>query len=192
LRDKVILALLTCFVIITLLVVFDVFQPVDDLVLPFFAVPPDLVLPFSIVSDFLGTYIWLIICIPLFTSKKVENIVSGFLILINFGLGLLIKFIFSILITRPRPPNFTPFPLEGNSYPSGHTIRSFACAIPIILRKGLVFKSLFVISIITGITRMMIQVHFLSDILAGAILGLLIGLLCTDILQRLKYVGFQG
>jgi membrane-associated phospholipid phosphatase len=190
--------LILIFGLLTILVIFGFTQPVDDIILPIFTIPSEFELLVSILSDFMGTYIWFIICIPLFISKKVENIIIASLILINLTIAVIIKAVLSIMIPRTRPPNYTPSILEGNSYPSGHVMRAFACPTPIILRLHSVFYSLYILGVITSLTRMMLQVHYFTDILSGLILGIIIGLITNKKLANLiketvnKYLHTNG
>ena len=71
------------------------------------------------------------------------------------------------------PPSF--------SMPSGHAISSFACAFPLYyLSKGylplLVRIYPLVLASLISFSRIYLGVHYLSDVLAGALLGILIAL----------------
>ena len=88
------------------------------------------------------------------------------------------------LVERPRPDLFPPLvPMPPDfSFPSGHTaqITAFVCCLAIIGGRhraapfGSVAKALAVsIAGLVGISRLYLQMHFLSDVLAGALLSLL-------------------
>ena len=105
----------------------------------------------------------------------------AFLILTTLGGGLVDTAV-KILVNRPRPlvdhPIHTAF---GKSFPSGHAMSSLVCygALLVIflpaLRKGrarhvaIAATSLLVLAI--GLSRLMLGVHFVSDILGGYVLG---------------------
>lgn len=88
------------------------------------------------------------------------------------------------LVGRPRPDLFSPLvPMPPDfSFPSGHTaqITAFACCLTIIACRcrGASFGSIIaalaaLISGLVGVSRLYLQVHFLSDVLAGVLLSLL-------------------
>ena len=67
-----------------------------------------------------------------------------------------------------------PLPPDQFSFPSGHTITAFAVSVSLIqfypdLTAGLVFCALSV-----GASRILLGMHFLSDVVAGAAIGTLL------------------
>lgn len=81
-------------------------------------------------------------------------------------------------IQRPRPSLQQLLPIGGYSFPSGHTYGITVLLITLLLislQKAPIkpFKLLFVCSIIllVAISRIYLQVHYLSDVLAGFSLG---------------------
>lgn len=114
-------------------------------------------------------------------DKKIEEFSkSGIKSFIISGMTVLgLKFI----IGRARPylnqgsVYFSPFNLNNDyqSFPSGHTIVAFSTSSHIYkYNKFLGFLS-YSIAFGTGIARMYKDQHWFSDVLAGAILGLIIG-----------------
>lgn len=97
---------------------------------------------------------------------------------------LLTEFGLKLLFLRERPFTFFAYELIvsepfGSSFPSSHTAQSFAAAIPV-FRMGkhyglcaLCFAGL------VGFSRLYLYVHFPSDILIGAIFGVICGVLFT-------------
>jgi len=84
---------------------------------------------------------------------------------------------------RPRPCHIEPhcwatlLPPDQFSFPSGHTMTAFAVAIPLALffptwTIGLLFCAFSV-----AISRILLGMHFLSDVVAGALIGAVIGYL---------------
>lgn len=78
---------------------------------------------------------------------------------------------------RPREPHCwaSLLPPDRFSFPSGHTITAFAVAMPLglfypSLMVGLVFCALSI-----GASRVMLGLHYLSDVLAGLAIGIAIG-----------------
>jgi undecaprenyl-diphosphatase len=68
---------------------------------------------------------------------------------------------------------------HGSSFPSGHAATAFAAATVVaLLRPALRWPALVVASAV-AFSRVYLGVHFLSDVLAGAALGVAVGLLCA-------------
>jgi undecaprenyl-diphosphatase len=94
-------------------------------------------------------------------------------------LFLLLKRIFH----RRRPCEIEPhcwsrvLPPDQFSFPSGHTITAFAIAIPLAACYPAVEIPLLVVAVSIALSRIMLGMHYLSDVVAGAILGSTIGIL---------------
>ncbi len=73
---------------------------------------------------------------------------------------------------------------DPHSFPSGHAVRAVMLAV-IMLGLGPVWLGLFLLiwAPLVGLARVAMGVHYLSDVLAGMILGLLIGVTVLLILQ---------
>ena len=82
------------------------------------------------------------------------------------------------LVARPRPSLFEPLiqlPLDA-SFPSGHTLQAAAFAFALALRPGpisvgAIFAAVLFVAFV-GLSRLYLQVHWVSDVIAGALLGL--------------------
>ena len=83
---------------------------------------------------------------------------------------------------RPRPcdrarhPLFAVRPPDCFSFPSGHTINAFAIATVLALQWPLFTPALGALAASIGASRVVLGLHYVSDVAAGALLGLLIGL----------------
>lgn len=97
------------------------------------------------------------------------------------GLGIAIFLRLKKATGRKRPTQFEPhcwatlLPPDQFSFPSGHTITAFAVAVSLsmfypALAIGLLFCALSVAG-----SRILLGMHFLSDVLAGAAIGTLLG-----------------
>jgi undecaprenyl-diphosphatase len=85
---------------------------------------------------------------------------------------------------RPRPyvrnPAFGVAPLglfadDRFSFPSGHTLNAFAIGMPIALQFPAAAPALLLVAASVGASRVVLGLHFVTDVLAGALLGLAIG-----------------
>jgi undecaprenyl-diphosphatase len=81
------------------------------------------------------------------------------------------------LCGRTRPCHIQPhcwsrlLPPDQFSFPSGHTITAFAVSIPFMgFYPGLIVPLLF-LAISVALSRVLLGMHFLSDVLAGAAIG---------------------
>ncbi|MFI5505679.1 phosphatase PAP2 family protein [Corynebacterium kutscheri] len=90
------------------------------------------------------------------------------------------------VIDRPRPPLAGQLIYEFNpSMPSGHTVAAFAFvgSISFIWRKWwLIF--LWILAVIIAVSRLYIGVHWLSDVVVGALVGLAVSYCVFVIWQR--------
>ena len=103
-------------------------------------------------------------------------------ILLFAGLTVAYYSIFSmkLVIGRPRPfilmPDANIFSIEKSfSFPSGHAANAFMAATILSEFFGSWRVGLFFIAALVAYSRVYTGVHFLSDVLAGAIIGILIG-----------------
>lgn len=111
---------------------------------------------------------------------KRHGIQKSKIIILSFILALILKFGINFLLERLRPENALIY-VAGYSFPSGHA--TFACLFFIILIFSLKHSiskiskiSLSIISILMtlliGFTRIYLNVHYLSDVLAGFLVGI--------------------
>ncbi len=111
--------------------------------------------------------------IILFTKdkKKILPYIISLAVIAIIGLSL------KAIVARPRPNN-----MSIHSFPSGHTALAFA-SLSFFKNKTLkvvwiVFACLFVLA------RVWANMHYLSDVIAGAILGYYIPLIVTKIINK--------
>ena len=88
---------------------------------------------------------------------------------------------------RPRPcePHCwaTLLPPDQFSFPSGHTMTAFAVAIPLALFYPALTAAVLFCAFSIGMSRILLGMHFLSDVIAGALIGTGLG--------YLGYLAFQ-
>lgn len=97
------------------------------------------------------------------------------------GVGVALFIAIKKLTGRRRPCAIEPhcwsnlLPPDQFSFPSGHTITAFAIATPVMLYYPSAKFGLLFCAISIALSRILLGMHFLSDVVAGAILGLGLG-----------------
>lgn len=119
--------------------------------------------------------------LPVAGSHRFEALLPG----VSLGLGALLTHTLKLLVRRPRPQVdqlLVTLPADW-SFPSAHTAQAaaFFLALAFIARRRLPPRpaaAAMVVALCTvvlvGWSRVHLQVHFLSDVLAGGLLGALI------------------
>jgi undecaprenyl-diphosphatase len=146
-------------------------HPVFDAVSVFVASSSDVVI-FSLAL--------ILLLLPRRTDK-----VAGLLLLTALEVSYQVSHGLKVLIARPRPSLtldgvVTLFKAGDFSMPSGHAVMAFAAAF-ILSRsygKGPLF---YLLATVIAFSRIYAGVHYVSDILVGAVIGLLIGYVLTAI-----------
>lgn len=88
-------------------------------------------------------------------------------------------------LKRPRPPAVIPYffsmvtPADQFSFPSGHAMASFLLATLVIAYIGSTAFPIVIWATGVGLSRIILGVHFPTDILAGASLGTFIGVIAS-------------
>jgi undecaprenyl-diphosphatase len=102
--------------------------------------------------------------------------------LLAAGLASLTFMLLKRRIRRPRPCDRAPHPAFADvrapdrySFPSGHTINAFALAALLCLRHPGLAGLLLPVAASIGASRVVLGLHYASDVVAGAVLGGLIG-----------------
>jgi membrane-associated phospholipid phosphatase len=118
-------------------------------------------------------------------AKNTKSTSTGLLLLESYSLAMIFVRIPKNLIGRKRPdawPPSTPFnwdgPFRGVSFPSGHTTASFAIA-SVIANQYRDHKwvpiTAYSVATLAGLSRIYENRHWLSDVIAGAAIGTLVG-----------------
>lgn len=118
-------------------------------------------------------------------AKNKKSVSTALLAFESYVLASLITRVPKNLLGRERPDNWEgngPFvfkgPFHGNSFPSGHTTASFAIASVIATQyrehKWVPIVAYSVASL-TGLSRVYDNKHWLTDVVAGATIGTLVG-----------------
>jgi len=69
----------------------------------------------------------------------------------------------------------TLLPPDQFSFPSGHTMTAFACATAIAFFYPATAPALFFFAFSIAVSRIVLGMHFLSDVVAGGLVGALLG-----------------
>lgn len=95
------------------------------------------------------------------------------------------------LTGRKRPCAYEPhcwadlLPPDQFSFPSGHTITAFAASVALISFYPSLLSGLLFCAISVAASRVLLGMHFLSDVIAGAIIGSGIALLVVRVVTAL-------
>jgi undecaprenyl-diphosphatase len=126
----------------------------------------------SIIGDYI---LWIAILVALYLWKGKKVAVSyALIIFVATMLSLSLKSLFEV----PRPEDVR-FVIEARGYsmPSGHTIRSFASAMFLhpLVNNGKSRLLIWMLALLMGLSRIFVGVHYPSDVLAGALIGGIVG-----------------
>ncbi len=157
-----------------------------------------------------GGWFWIVLAVIFLFSKKYRK--SG----VSMAFALIVMILVNDLIlknifARPRPFNFEPFAdlyavfpvADGKpdllvglpssfSFPSGHTSSSFAAATAILLNKK--WKTgvpAFLLAILIGFSRNYLMVHYPTDVLFGALMGILYAVIAYFLIAKYVYPLFD-
>lgn len=77
-------------------------------------------------------------------------------------------------------------PQMDYSFPSGHTASSFAAVIPVLADKNTkrIGIAAFIVAVLMALSRLYVCVHYPSDVIGGAIVGVLCGVISCRLVQR--------
>ncbi len=105
------------------------------------------------------------------------------------GTGIFLFLWLKRLAGRRRPCALEPhvwanlLPPDQFSFPSGHTITAFAMAISAGGFYPPLMAPLLFVAVSIGISRVVLGMHFLSDVVAGALIGSLLGYFSCNLFQ---------
>ena len=140
-----------------------------------------------------GTTILLLILGVVMKGSQLKK--RAILLLSSLTLASLITLALKFTIDRPRPFHTYDFIEKlsaggSPSFPSGHTTEAFAFAVALCFafpRWYIIIPSLIWASAV-GYTRMSLGVHYPSDVMAGAILGIATAYFCTRAFRYFKMI----
>lgn len=133
--------------------------------------------------------LWIIAALLMICSKKYRT--TG----IMLAAGLLGSLIIGNLILKPAVARLRPFQIKDGvelliaaphdfSFPSGHTLASVICATVLLLRERKLGYIALPLAILIAFSRLYLYVHFPTDVLAGAIIGIITGFASVKAVNR--------
>ncbi|GAB2044717.1 phosphatase PAP2 family protein [Agathobaculum sp. TL06] len=137
-----------------------------------------------------GGALWIALAVILLFFRKTRR--AGAAMLAALLIGLLVGNVFlKEWVMRPRPfvthPELTALLDPGDqwSFPSGHTLSSFAAATALCFFHRKAGAVAYAVAALIGFSRLYACVHYPTDVLAGLLIGILCGLLAAWLVDRL-------
>lgn len=139
----------------------------------------DLVMPFVTRLGNAGI-LWICSAVLLLIFPKTRK--AGAAMAVSLGLEVLCcNVLLKPLVARPRPCDvdlamqmLIPRP-DGFSFPSGHTGASFAAASSLLFGKNRFWIPALILAALIGFSRLYLYVHYPTDVLAGVLVGIMLG-----------------
>lgn len=123
---------------------------------------------------------WGLLCVLLFVFGGEKGKKAVILTLIALMIGFALTEILKYMIDRPRPYHEVKAIMvtteSGSSFPSGHSTIAFAACTLLGLEYGYLYLFIAFASLI-ALSRIYLGVHYPSDVVAGALLGIFIAFL---------------
>ncbi len=136
-------------------------------------------------------WFWIAVAVVLLFFKKTRK--TGFMVGAALILGLIIgNGLLKNIMGRIRPYDFVGMDhgtllvpvLSDFSFPSGHTLASFEAATVLMIRDKRLGIPALVLAILIALSRLYLYVHYPTDVLAGAILGIAFAFLGVFIVNK--------
>lgn len=136
-----------------------------------------------------GGFIWILVTLMLLMSAKYKK--NGLILAISLlGCLLIGNVILKPLIGRIRPCDvnlavelLVKRPLDA-SFPSGHAMSSFAAALSIFYLNKKAGVGAFLLAAAISFSRLYLYLHYPTDIVAGAVIGIAIAVISKKIVDR--------
>jgi len=129
-----------------------------------------------------GGMIWIALAVILLISRKYR--IAGAAMLLALALDVVVcNIILKPLVARIRPCDVnTAVQLliarpTDYSFPSGHTAASFAATFALYFSHKKLWIPALVLAVLIAFSRLYLYVHYPTDVLAGAMIGIIIGYL---------------
>ncbi len=123
---------------------------------------------------------------------------------LTVALALVVGAIICNLTLKPLVERIRPYELVGLtnqllidppsdfSFPSGHTTSSFAAASALVLMRARGWQAAAVLAVLIAFSRLYLYVHYPTDVIAGAVIGVVSGLAAYVLVWKMRKSGNTG
>lgn len=127
--------------------------------------------------------IWIVLTLAFLCFKKTRR--YGIIMAISLVAGTVIgNMVIKNIVARARPftvnpdilPSLIIAPPDSYSFPSGHTLASFECATALFMCNKKMGIPALILAALIGFSRNYLYVHYPTDVIVGALLGIAIGI----------------
>lgn len=147
---------------------------------------------FKFISFICSPKMMIIINILLFIIFIVKKKLANLIIIVSSLVSVIFNNLVKIIVRRPRPDVLNLVNEGTYSFPSGHSMISilfFGSIIYLLNKNNNKYRKpltcIFILFILlVGLSRLYLGVHFLTDVLSGYILGLLLLFIIIDMYER--------
>jgi undecaprenyl-diphosphatase len=128
-------------------------------------------------------WLWAFCGVAVLASHDRDKVAACLAAALAAAFGILVFTVLNRAVGRPRPCTLQPhcwanlLPPDQFSFPSGHSITAFAVALPFSLFYPALAPVLLPAAGMVALSRMILGLHFLTDVIAGAAIGAVLGAL---------------
>lgn len=132
---------------------------------------------------------WMVLTLILLIIPKTRK--YGLAMAVSLAIeAILCNVIIKPLVNRTRPFDYVDTVVNlivkaptDPSFPSGHTGASFACASALLFTKSKLWIPAAILATLIAFSRLYLYVHYPSDVLVGAVIGTITGILGTLVMK---------
>jgi undecaprenyl-diphosphatase len=134
-------------------------------------------------------WLWYPLGVLIFLSDDPERIAAVLAGISATSVGLCIYSVVKRATRRTRPCLIEPsiwagiLPPDQYSFPSGHAIAAFANAVAVGLFYPALMPALLLSAVLIALSRILLGMHFLSDVVVGALIGTSLGYAAFHLVQ---------